>query len=157
MLNPDGTSGRKETVAVVNTSDDTASVVLEMGGDVRLWSEFEPNLYELTVSVGDDERRVTFGMSEIAIKGKQFYLNGNPIWMRGTVGNCCFPLTGYPPTDEQSWLAIFRKCKEYGLNMMRFHSYCPPEAALPQPIRWVSICNPKAVMASITVCVSAER
>ncbi len=129
LLKPDGTSGRKETVAVVNTSDDTASVVLEMGGDVRLWSEFEPNLYELTVSVGDDERRVTFGMSEIAIKGKQFYLNGNPIWMRGTVGNCCFPLTGYPPTDEQSWLAIFRKCKEYGLNMMRFHSYCPPEAA----------------------------
>ena len=129
LLNPDGTSGRKETVAVVNTSDDTASVVLEMGGDVRLWSEFEPNLYELTVSVGAVERRVTFGMSEIAIKGKQFYLNGNPIWMRGTVGNCCFPLTGYPPTDEQSWLAIFRKCKEYGLNMMRFHSYCPPEAA----------------------------
>lgn len=116
-------------IAVQKVSGDTASVVLDMGDDVKLWSEFEPNLYEITVAIGDDVRRVTFGMSEIAIRGRQFYLNGNPIWLRGTVGNCCFPLTGYPPTDEESWIKIFRKCKEYGLNMMRFHSYCPPEAA----------------------------
>ena len=26
-------------------------------------------------------------------------------------------------------MKIFMKCKEYGLNHVRFHSYCPPEAA----------------------------
>jgi hypothetical protein len=31
--------------------------------------------------------------------------------------------------EEQEWTDIFRKCKKYGLNHMRFHSYCPPEAA----------------------------
>ena len=49
--------------------------------------------------------------------------------MRGTVENCCFPLTGYAPTDEESWARVFAKCKEYGINMMRSHSFCPPEAA----------------------------
>ena len=95
----------------------------------KLWSEFSPNLYKLTVSSKDDTMESVFGMREVKIKGRQFYLNGTPIWLRATVENCTFPLTGYPPTDVDSWENIFRKCKEYGLNAMRFHSYCPPEAA----------------------------
>jgi hypothetical protein len=31
--------------------------------------------------------------------------------------------------DEASWERVFRICRQYGLNHMRFHSYCPPEAA----------------------------
>ena len=68
-------------------------------------------------------------MRDIAIYDRQFYLNGSPIFLRGTVENCCFPETGYPPMDEKEWERIFIKCKRYGLNHMRFHSYCPPEAA----------------------------
>ena len=56
-------------------------------------------------------------------------INGRPLFLRGTVENCCFPETGYPPTDEDEWMRIFKKCKEYGINHVRFHSYCPPEAA----------------------------
>ncbi len=120
----DGRRVKREKLA-----GDTAEVTIPMGDDVRLWDEFNPNLYTLQAVAGGDTVTSTFGMREISIRGRQFYMNGRPIWMRGTVGNCCFPLTGYPPTDEESWLRIFRKCKEYGLNMMRFHSYCPPEAA----------------------------
>jgi len=109
--------------------DDSFAVIIPMGEYVKLWDEFNPNLYELTAVMGRDSLKTTFGMSQIAIEGKQFYMNGKKIWIRGTVENCCFPETGYPPTDEASWLRIFKKCKEYGLNMMRFHSYCPPEAA----------------------------
>lgn len=113
----------------INFSGDSLIAMLNMGNDVKLWDEFNPNLYALTTILDGDTVRTTFGMREITIKGRQFYMNNSPIWMRGTVGNCCFPLTGYPPTDEASWLVVFKKCKEYGLNMMRFHSYCPPEAA----------------------------
>ena len=105
------------------------TTTIYMGDNVKLWDEFTPNLYTLTTTLGSDTVKTTFGMSRMSIEGRQFYMNGRKIWMRGTVGNCCFPETGYPPTDEESWLRIFRKCKEYGLNMMRFHSYCPPEAA----------------------------
>ena len=120
----DGRRVKREKLA-----GDTVEVTIPMGDDVRLWDEFNPNLYTLQAVADRDTVMSTFGMREITIRGRQFYMNGRPIWMRGTVGNCCFPLTGYPPTDEESWLRIFRKCKEYGLNMMRFHSYCPPEAA----------------------------
>ena len=37
--------------------------------------------------------------------------------------------TGHPPTDVDSWKRIIRICKAHGLNHMRFHSWCPPEAA----------------------------
>lgn len=97
--------------------------------DLRLWNEFTPNLYTLTAIVGKDTVNTVFGMRDIKIEGYDFYVNGVKTYMRGTLDCCCFPLTGYPPTDVESWLTIFRKCKEYGLNQMRFHSYCPPEAA----------------------------
>ena len=101
----------------------------KMGHEIETWDEFNPRLYTRTVKYQGVKIPVTFGMREISIKGRQFYMNGRPVWLRGTVENCCFPETGYPPTDVESWLRIFRKCKEYGLNHMRFHSYCPPEAA----------------------------
>ena len=48
--------------------------------------------------------------------------------LRGTVNCAEFPRTGYPATDVDSWRRIFRIAKSYGLNFMRFHSWCPPEA-----------------------------
>ena len=99
------------------------------GFELEPWDEFRPNLYRLSVEAGDDLYEANVGLRDIRIDGRQFYLNGRPLFLRGTVENCCFPETGYPPTDEESWLDIFRKCKEYGLNHVRFHSYCPPEAA----------------------------
>lgn len=122
--------GQKVSSGKLATADDgTVTVTLPMGENVKLWNEFSPNLYQLTTVMDRDTVETTFGMSQISIEGRQFYMNGRKIWMRGTVENCCFPETGYPPTDVASWERIFRKCKEYGLNMMRFHSYCPPEAA----------------------------
>ena len=140
VANIAGAGGKSAMTFVVNGSthkfegrkadeQGNLSFVLPMGDNVKLWDEFSPNLYVLESILGTDTVRTTFGMSQIAIKGRQFYMNGRKTWMRGTVENCCFPNTGYPPTDEASWLEVFRKCKAYGLNMMRFHSYCPPEAA----------------------------
>jgi len=115
------------TPVTASRQDDSTYVVSMKGA--QLWSEFTPRLYQLAVSTRDDTVRTTFGMREITVRGMQVYLNGEPIWIRGTVGNCDFPLTGFPPTDVASWKALFTKCKQYGLNAMRFHSYCPPEAA----------------------------
>ena len=103
--------------------------IINLGPDAKLWDEYRPNLYQLTVEAGDDSYNTTFGLRDISIRGRQFYINGRPLFLRGTVESCCFPETGYPPTDEAEWERIFTKCKEYGLNHVRFHSYCPPEAA----------------------------
>ncbi len=121
------TVANKESFRI--SSADQMNFELDLGSQAKLWDEFHPHLYRLHINISDDERQITFGIRDISIQGRQFYLNGKPIWMRGTVESCCFPETGYPPTDEASWLRIFEKCREYGLNHMRFHSYCPPEAA----------------------------
>ena len=72
---------------------------------------------------------IQFGMRSFSINGTRFEINNRPVFLRGTVENCVFPLTGYPPTDVASWERIFTICKNHGLNHMRFHSWCPPEAA----------------------------
>ena len=97
---------------------------IHMTDTMRPWDEFTPNVFRLTVYAGNDQYTTTFGFRNIAIDGRQMLINGRPLFIRGTVENCCFPETGYPPTDEEEWLRIFRKCKEYGLNMVRFHSAC---------------------------------
>lgn len=107
---------------------------LPMGDNFLTWDEFEPNLYRLKVTLtsaeGTDIRETRFGMREFTIDGKYFYINGRKTMLRGTVENCVFPLTGYAPMDVASWERVFQICRNYGLNHMRFHSYCPPEAAM---------------------------
>lgn len=108
-------------------------LILPMGDDVLLWDEFTPNLYRLKTEITSGKEKDTqesqFGMRSFTIDGKWFYVNGRQTMLRGTVECCLFPNTGYPPTDVESWERIYRICKKYGLNHMRFHSYCPPEAA----------------------------
>ena len=109
-------------------------LTLPMGDGMQTWSEFQPTLYKLGVELISADKTVeaktlTFGMREITIRGKWFYINGRKTQLRGTVENCDFPLTGYAPMDVASWERVFRIAKRYGLNHMRFHSYCPPEAA----------------------------
>ena len=93
------------------------------------WDEHHPKLYTATVTYEGVPVSITFGFREVRVQGRDILLNGHPIHLRGTVENCCFPETGYPPTDTASWMRLLGKCKEYGLNHVRFHSYCPPEAA----------------------------
>ncbi len=104
-----------------------------MGSSPFLWDEFNPRLYgikaELRSSAGQSQLATHFGMREVRTKGSQIYVNGKPVFLRGTLESCIFPLTGYPPTDLDSWLKVMRQVKNFGLNHVRFHSWCPPEAA----------------------------
>ena len=117
----------------VRSGDNKIEMELPMGEGFLTWDEFDPALYKLTATLTCGKERevkeVQFGMREFTIKGKWFYVNGRKTMLRGTVENCDFPLTGYAPMDVASWERVFRICRNYGLNHMRFHSFCPPEAA----------------------------
>lgn len=97
------------------------------------WDEFNPVLYTLQIKMThenvSDEKRITFGMRTVSVKGKEFFVNNRRVALRGTLDCGIYPLTGYPPTDLDTWLKTFRTVKEYGLNHVRFHAWCPPEAA----------------------------
>jgi hypothetical protein len=110
---------------------------IEMGNDVQLWDEFSPVLYNLKASLlaksdgvnASDTKNIIFGMRNISSEGAQFTLNNHKIFLRGTLECAIFPLTGYPDMTVEGWLRICKTVKEYGLNHIRFHSWCPPEEA----------------------------
>lgn len=136
-FNTDKTHAVSSKPVQITLSDDkvvSSDVALDMGDGMLLWDEFHPQLYRLEVCLTTADGRTysketVFGMRKIEIRDKMFYVNGRQIQLRGTVENCNFPNTGYPPMDVDSWLRVFNRCKAYGLNHVRFHSYCPPEAA----------------------------
>ena len=133
-----GISHKLKGVAVpVNTDTNDLQLVIDypMGNNIQLWSEFTPSLYKLSVHLIGSQGEIldavseNFGMRDFKTKGTSFEVNGQKIFLRGTLECCIFPLTGYPPTDTVSWVRVLKTFKEYGLNTVRFHSWCPPDAA----------------------------
>jgi len=124
-----------ENVTIVTNSAEHQVVLNYKIRNPLLWSEFSPSMYRMSVTLTDsdnglsDNRMVDFGMREFIVKGTRFEVNGRPVFLRGTTECCIFPLTGYPPADVASWEKVLQTCREYGLNHVRFHSFCPPEAA----------------------------
>ena len=104
-----------------------------LGDELGIWDEFYPNLYTMKIlletKTGRHENEITFGMRKFEIDGTRFSVNGRPTFLRGTLECAIFPKTGYPPTDVNAWKRIINVAKSHGLNHMRFHSWCPPEAA----------------------------
>ncbi len=99
----------------------------------RLWDEFNPHLYEAEAELRSgntvDKKQATFGMRKLSTQQSLLHINGRRMFLRGTLECCIFPLKGYPPMDKQGWQKVFGVAREYGLNHIRFHSWCPPEAA----------------------------
>ena len=101
--------------------------------ETTLWDEFSTNLIKGTVilasSFGVEKKEVTFGFVEAKSENGLFFINQRPTYFRGTHFGGDYPLTGYPDCSLSFWKKIMKVLKEWGLNFMRFHSYCPPEAA----------------------------
>jgi len=133
-----GTSQELKSVrASAFTGSNDLQLVIDypMGNKITLWNEFTPSLYKLSVNLKGSKGEILdsdsqdFGMREFKTNGTRFEVNGRQIFLRGTLECCIFPITGYPPTDINSWVKVLQTFKDYGLNTVRFHSWCPPEAA----------------------------
>ena len=126
--------GQVRKMLNLGKKDTTYTIVYPMGQSPLLWSEAHPNLYSFSVSLSRDQapydhRSISFGMRKFSTSSTNFLINGQPTMLRGTLECAVFPKTGFPPTDVGSWIRELKKCKDYGLNHLRFHSWCPPEAA----------------------------
>lgn len=113
--------------------DSSQKIVYPMGTNYFLWSEFSPRLYRMKAILNGagfhSTMTDTFGMREFKAAGHIFTINGRPTFLRGTVNCCEFPGTGYPDMTGKQWQKIFSTVKAFGLNHVRFHTWCPPEAA----------------------------
>lgn len=102
--------------------------------DVRLsrfrpWSPAHPNLYTARVDlVAADgtllhSRLERFGVRKLEVRGKDFYLNGKPFYIRGCGDNHVYPDTGVSPADKGFHLAHLKMLKAAGFNYVRMHTH----------------------------------
>ena len=115
-------------------ADTPFRIEIPLDGKLELWDEFHPNLYLAGVSLdaGDGKMKaseaIPFGVRALTARDGQFLINGRPTFLRGNLTGGEFPLTGHFPMDEKEWERVIRVMKSYGLNHLRFHSFCPPDA-----------------------------
>lgn len=123
-----------DAVVDVDTSQKVMELALdglELKKDVRRWDLEEGNLYKLSVSMSDGEtKEVTFGIRDFGDDGQgRLAVNGRRIFLRSEANCGEFPETGHHPMEADAWLDILERYRSYGVNCVRFHSHCPPEAA----------------------------
>lgn len=116
--------------------DDTGEfiITLPLGENARLWSEWDPALYDIQIKLKDDDGNLIdsvkrrSGLREFSTSGSHFTINGDLTFLRGRHDACVWPLTAHVPMDVDTWRNYFKILKDYGINHVRFHSWCPPEA-----------------------------
>lgn len=114
---------------------------LPLRENVKLWDEEEGNLYEMAATLDSGtaaehgvnssvEYRTRFGIRIFGDNDSgRFALNGRTIFLRSEANCAEYPETGHPPMTVSEWKEILQKYRSYGINCVRFHSHCEPEAA----------------------------
>lgn len=102
--------------------------------NVLIWDEEEGNLCRLKVTLkgdtGSDSKLITFGVRDFGYnKDLRLTINHRVFFLRGEANCCVFPEEGHPPMTVEEWKKVLSVYASYGVNCMRFHSWCPPVAA----------------------------
>lgn len=125
---------------IVRSADDdipitTREILLPADGQVELpvpapkrWSPDTPHLYRVEVALMQGEDTLD-AMSErtgfvtLSTTGKEFRINGEPYYLRGTGDFLSCPETGCPDTDRARWRRKLQALRAYGYNYVRCQSY----------------------------------
>jgi hypothetical protein len=100
-----------------------------------LWTPDRPRLLllELTLRRGIeilDRRSVRFGLRRVEVRGSDFYLNGEKLFLRGYGDDWTLPIEVGSLHAPGGWQAYLRRRKEFGFNGVRHHSTMPPDSYL---------------------------
>ncbi|MDR0535275.1 MAG: hypothetical protein LBG65_02820 [Puniceicoccales bacterium] len=66
---------------------------------------------------------------DVTIVGKQFFINGRPVFLRGRHDALVSPAKRTMPMDKAIWEKYLSQCKSLGINYIKFDSFCPPGIA----------------------------
>lgn len=102
--------------------------------DIRRWDEGEGFLYEITARYVSNgvcaDKKAVFGVRDFGVNDKlRLTVNGRAFFLRGEANCCVFPEEGHPPVTVEGWKRVLAVYASYGVNCLRFHSWCPPRAA----------------------------
>lgn len=118
-----------ETIERPLVEGEYVNFLIQRPEELDKWDEFNQNLYQVKLSSGDFQISQTYGHRILEAKDGDLVLNDKRIFLRGNLECVIFPITGHPPMEVAEWAKLYEQAKNYGLNHIRFHSWCPPEAA----------------------------
>ncbi|MCC6233222.1 MAG: hypothetical protein IT580_11300 [Verrucomicrobiales bacterium] len=120
----------------VSPGSATREYVLPLDTPATPWDEFQPVRYRLQATLDDpsttaarSELTATVGFRQVERVGQSLRINGRTVFLRGTLDCAVYPRTGHPPMTQPEWERVLGTIKEHGFNHVRFHTWCPPEAA----------------------------
>jgi Glycosyl hydrolases family 2, sugar binding domain/Glycosyl hydrolases family 2/Glycosyl hydrolases family 2, TIM barrel domain len=92
----------------------------------QLWSPATPYLYTLEAwTYSGDSASTRFGFRTFEARGGRFYLNGQPIYLRGALDQAFYPDTAYTPPSLDFIRQEMSKARTLGLNLLRCHIKVP--------------------------------
>lgn len=104
----------------IEIKEGKARQILDASPD--LWSPEHPVLYDVSLAYKEDQVADRIGFREIKVIGREIFLNGNPIYLKGIGAHEESVPNGRGLTDEER-IENIRLAKELGCNFLRVAHY----------------------------------
>lgn len=101
------------------------TTILDMSEHFARWSPESPNLYEATLTYGEDEVTTRFAFRKISLERKEgksfFLLNDEPLYLSALLDQGYFPESGLTPPSVEAMENDILLAKKAGFNCLRKH------------------------------------
>ena len=130
LLDPHGAPVHEQRTPISATPGDALFTYSIRIPHPLAWSCDHPNLYHLEVDLAGEDGQadsctVNFGMRDFTVHDGQFFLNGEPIYIRGVILQPNFPVKLIEHPDHEMMLRELSLAKAAGFNLLRSHLQPP--------------------------------
>ncbi len=114
-------SFRAESDGTIVAAPGVEATVVGLDGPPRPWSPDDPFLYDVELRLGDDLVRSYVGFRKIERRGRDLYLNGEPLRIAGVLDQGFWPDGVYTAPSAEALRADVEAAKALGFNLARKH------------------------------------
>ncbi|MDB5111081.1 MAG: glycosyl hydrolase family 2, partial [Mucilaginibacter sp.] len=127
-LGPEALALPAKIIKIAPNSSTTIQLKVKVNGKLKKWSADNPSLYGLILSANEgghivDKQYTRFGWRQFSIKENKFYLNGQPLVLKGD----SWHFMGIPQMTRRYAWAWFDLLKKSHANAVRLHAQPYPQ------------------------------
>ena len=112
--------GRPMGKAEAKVQGKQAALTIDLA-EKYLWEAGQGRLYDLKLTLGEDEVQSYFGLRRIEYAGGKFLLNGKPVYQRLILDQGFYPDGIYTAPTDQALIDDITRCMAMGFNGARLH------------------------------------
>lgn len=121
--------------------DGTSEITIDLD-DPAYWTPETPALCDFEVELATENEILDtysdyFGMRSVTVEDGEWYLNGEPLSIRGALDQAYYPDTFYRPSGSISYRDEIETALDLGFNMLRKHI----KPAHPRFLEWADRCG----------------